>query len=121
MHEFLVLFPIRVLVEAATTDPETGKVSVQGVLSVEADGKVAVPIFTDQDFAVRFARSRGFPNAQVGLFEDRIDFGYFLQVQQKHGFSHVCVDPKGIGERATMVSINEALASLSEAIRKSKP
>jgi hypothetical protein len=120
MAEFLVQFPVRVLVEKATVETSTGKVSVRGVMSVSAGEKVAVALFTDHDLAVRFARDRGLPDAQIGAFDDPIDFGYFLQEQTKGGFTHVCVDPKNIVGHTPMFPIDEALASLAEAIRKSK-
>jgi hypothetical protein len=121
MAEFLVQFPVRVLVEKTTVETSTGKVSVRGVMSVTAGEKVAVALFTDHDLAVRFARDRGLPDAQIGAFDDPIDFGYFLQEQQKGGFTHVCVDPKNVISHSTMVPMDEVLTSLADAIGRSKP
>jgi hypothetical protein len=121
MAEFLVQFPVRVLVEKTTVETSTGKVSVRGVMSVTAGEKVAVALFTDHDLAVRFARDRGLPDAQVGAFDDPIDFGYFLQEQKKGGFTHVCVDPQNLVSHSIMVQIDEVLTSLAVAIGRSKP
>jgi len=121
MHEVLVQFPVRVLVEQATVDPNTEKVSVHGVMSVEAEGKIAVAVFTDHDLAVRYARENGFPNAQVGVFEDPIDFGYFLQVQKSDGFTHICIDPQYIGGVSPMFPIDEALKTLAASLGRTKP
>jgi hypothetical protein len=121
MVEFPVQFPVRVLVEKTTVETTTGKVSVRGVMSVTAGEKVAVALFTDHNLAVRFARDRGLPDAQIGAFDDPIDFGYFLQEQKKGGFTDVCVDPKNVASHSTMIPIDEVLTSLADAIGRSKP
>ena len=121
MSECLVQFPVRVLVEKTTVETSTGKVSVRGVMAVAAGEKVAVALFTDHDLAVRFARDRQLPDAQVGAFDDPIDFGYFLQEQQKGGFTHICVDPKNAVSPSLMVPIGEVLTSLAETIGRTKP
>jgi hypothetical protein len=121
MAEFLVQFPVRVLVEKTTVETTTGKVSVRGVMSVTAGEKVAVALFTDHNLAVRFAHDRGLHDAQIGAFDDPIDFGYFLQEQKKGGFTHVCVDPKNVASHSTMIPIDEVLTSLADAIERSKP
>lgn len=121
MAEFAVQFPVRVLVEKTTVETTTGRVSVRGVMSVTAGEKVAVALFTVHNLAVRFARDRGLPNAQIGAFDDPIDFGYFLQEQKKAGFTDVCVDPKNVASHSTMIPINEVLTSLADAIGRSKP
>jgi hypothetical protein len=121
MADFLVQFPVRVLVEKTAVETSTGKVSVRGVMAVTVDEKVAVALFTDHDLAVRFARDRRLHDAQIGAFDDPIDFGYFLQEQQKGGFTHVCVDPKNLISQSMMVPIAEVLTSLADAMGRSTP
>lgn len=121
MAEILVQFPVRVLVEKTAVETSTGKVSVRGVMSLTAGEKVAVALFTDHDLAVRFAHDRRVPDAQIGAFDDPIDFGYFLQEQKKGGFTDVCIDPQNIASHSTMIPIDEVLTSLADAIGRSKP
>jgi hypothetical protein len=110
--------PIFVLVRKATVVPESGRHRIEGVLLVEAGGHSAVAVFTGNDLAVRFARENGAPDAQVGMFEDPIDFGYFLQEQQKAGFTHICVDPFGM--LPPLIPIPDALSSLAAAARRTR-
>lgn len=110
--------PVYMLVEQATADQATGKFSVQGVVSVESGEKSAVAVFTQRAAAVRYARATGKPDAQVGQFDDPIDIGHFLQVQQTRGFTHVCINP--VGMLPPMIRIADALASLSTAARSSE-
>jgi hypothetical protein len=111
----MVPIPIHVLVEKATADPETGPYRVQGVMSIESDERRAVAVFSDRTLAIRFARDRGCPDSQIGEFDDPIDFGYFLQEQQKAGFTHVCVDPLGV--RPPLIPIGEVLTYLVATVR----
>jgi hypothetical protein len=111
MREFALGFPVYVLVEQATADPETGRYRVQGVMSIESADQRAVAVFSDRTLAVRYARDRGRPDAQVGEFDDPIDFGYFLQEQQKVGFTHVGVDP--LGMLPPLIPIGEVLSSIA--------
>ncbi|MFO1095431.1 MAG: hypothetical protein U0992_19305 [Planctomycetaceae bacterium] len=104
--------PAFVLVRKATVVPESGRYRVEGVLFVEAGGNSAVAVFTNRELAVRFARENGAPDAQVGSFEDPIDFGYFLQEQRQAGFTHVCIDP--LGMLPPLIPIGDALTSLAD-------
>jgi hypothetical protein len=116
MRDSLPDFPVSVLVEQATAEPETGRYRVQGVMSIESDDSRAVAVFSDRTLAVRFARDHGYPDAQVGEFDDAIDFGYFLQEQQRSDFTHVCVDP--LGMRPPLIPIADALSYLAASARR---
>lgn len=116
MFEPALHFPVCVLVEKATAEPDTGRFSVQGVMSIESDDGRAVVVFSDRTLAVRFARDRALTDAQVGEFDNAIDFGYFLQEQQKAGFTHICIDPPGM--RPPLIPIGDVLTYLATTARR---
>lgn len=114
MEPLFVLLPI-VTTQAGTVADPSGA-SGRRIVVVEADGDVALALFTEQELAVRFAHNLGFSNFQLGWFDDPIDLGYFLQLQQRQGCTHVCIDAEGIGESAVVLSIDKTLVSISKAI-----
>jgi hypothetical protein len=106
----LLRLPVHILVEQAIPLPETGKYRLEGVFSVESNDQRAVAVFTSRGLAVQYARDLSLARVQVGEFADPIDFGHFLQEQQKAGFTHICVDP--FGHLPPLIPIADALTTL---------
>ena len=117
MKPFFVILPIGAVSGAGAI--VSGASDANGRHIVAVDGDVALAIFTEQDLAEQFARNFKCPKFQLGWFDDPIDFACFLQVQQRQGCTHVCIDAKGIGEPAVMLSIEKTLVSISQAIMAS--
>ncbi|MBL8848375.1 MAG: hypothetical protein JNG89_01770 [Planctomycetaceae bacterium] len=114
----MLSFPVHILVERAIPLPESDRHRVDGVLSVESHNERVVAVFTTRGLAVQYARNLSLPRMQVGEFIDPIDFGHFLQEQQKAGYTHICIDP--FGHLPPLIAIGDALTNIATAARNAE-
>jgi len=110
-NEYLVLFPVGMLCHKAWREDD-GRLRVEGILTAEIEGKVCLPIFTDDDLATRFMRDNGLHvNATIAWFHKPLEFADYVECLAKQdGYECVAFDPSK--QKGRPIPIAEAVATL---------
>jgi hypothetical protein len=110
--EFLVRFPVHIVVVGAVKT-ETGGIRLGGVHYVgDETGKRCVAVFTDDDTAKSHCRDAGLLDAQIGTFSKPAEFLKFLEYEKSRGATHVAFDPYIPARKAIPVAIDSAIETV---------
>jgi len=90
---FLITFPCWVIVGSDTT---TGINADTQMLTIESNGDMCMPVFTDKDLASRFVLDRGIKSAKLGAFDTKSQFLEFLK---RLTYPFVVLDPTGASSK----------------------
>lgn len=102
--------PLRVVMQDARKNPETGRLEMDRMASVEVGNDVLLPVFTEKGLADQFLVNSGMPDGQIIAFDKISEFRKFLSGLSEGAFDGVVFEPdRKVGERVSYYSLEHAL------------
>lgn len=105
--------PLRVVMQGARKNPETGRLEMERMASVESGDDVLLPVFTEKGLADQYLINGGMPDGKIMAFDKTSEFRKFLSGLDEGSFDGIVFDPgQNVGERISYYPLKQALGIL---------